>query len=264
MLATIAYTQTYSAAQTDVDFPVLSDPSFTTLNNHAIFPIPTWLQWAYANALLLQRVRISTPRLRPISRPLIRPIEQAAAPSSRPQFMEWFRHPIMLNALEEIQILYTTTTAAAERGFVILTVGDNNRNIPQGDMYTIRGTTSYTTTANAWSSGVITLDDTLAPGRYSVIGMDVFQATLEAARLIFPAGSIQGGWAAARPGVLGNVIGGQGTRYMRYGILGELGQFNSYALPQIDALNSAAVANPEVYLDIVQVSQGYVPGVASH
>jgi hypothetical protein len=258
MLQTAAYSQTFSAAQTDVDFPVVSDPSITvTAANHWLPNYPGYIMWVYANALLLQRVRVSTPKVKPISRLLVRPIEQAAAPSSRPQLSEFFRDPPQIRANEEIQILYTTTTAVAERGFVVVTLGDRNMNAPQGDVYTIRATTAFTTVANAWTSGILTLDDVLEAGRYSVIGMEAIQATLEAARLIWPGGQLQQIANVARPGVVGLPnLGAQGTRYFRFGRMGEFGQFESYAPPQLDALNSAAVANPEVYLDIVEVRKG--------
>jgi hypothetical protein len=258
VLHTVAYSQTFGAAQTDVDFPAVTDPSVTvTAANHIFFPRAVSLMWAYANALLLQRVRISTPSLKPYSRPLIRPIEQAAAPSSRPEFSELFRNPIDIKATEEIQILYTTTTAVGERGFVILTAGDNDRSIYPGENYVIRATTAFTTVANAWTSGALALDDTLAPGRYQIIGMEAIQATLEAARLIFPGAPIPGQLPQIRPGVIGLPnLGAQGTRYFRMGYLGVFGEFESVAPPVVECLNSAAVANPEVYLDIVRLRDG--------
>jgi hypothetical protein len=258
MLHTFAYSQTFGAAQTDVDFPAVSDPSVTvTAANHVLYPIPFKLMWVYANALLLQRVRISTPKVKPISRLLVRPIEQAAAPTSRPQFAEWFRDPISLRANEEIQVLYTTTTAVGERGFVIITVGNNDRNINQNEVYTLRATTAFTSIANTWTNGNIVLDDVLEAGRYSIVGMEAIQATLEAARLIFPGAPIAGLPPQIRPGVIGlPSLGAQGTRYFRWGFLGEFGQFEQFAPPQVEILNSAAVANPEIYLDVIEVRHG--------
>lgn len=260
MLHTIAYSQTFAAPQTDVDFPAVTDPSVTvTAANHVFFPVPVQIMVAYANALLIQRVRISTPSLKPVTRPLIRPLEQAAAPSSRPQLSEFFRDPINIKALEEIQLLYTTTTAVAERGFVILTVGDNVRTIAPGELYVLRATTAFTAVANAWTAGALVLDDVLAPGRYQIVGMEAIQATLEAARLIFPGAPYGQGqiMPQVRPGVVGlPSLGAQGTRYFRFGYLGSFGEFENVAPPVVEILNSAAVANPEVYLDIISVRQG--------
>lgn len=257
MFHTVVYSDSTSAAQTDTDIPLLTDPSVTILNNHPLFPIPTWIQWVYGLGLTMSRVRISTPRLKPILRPVVSPVDQSATVTDGFRALDYWRHGIMLNPVEEVQMLRTNTTAVAERDYVALCVGDNQRNIPQGEVYCGRATTSFTPTANVWSSGVITLDDTLQVGRYSIIGLRVVGANTVVGRLIFPGAPLAGGLPQIRPGVI--AVGTdtfQDRWFQRFGLLGEFGQFESFALPQLDVVQSTATANPEVFMDLVNVRVG--------
>lgn len=257
MLFTVDYTDSTAAAQTDTDIPLATDPSVTILNSHPIFPVPVAVQWVYGLGLTMTRVRISTPRLKPVVRPVINPVDQAATPSENYRLFDYWRHPIMLNPVEEVQMLRTNTTAVAERDHVVLTVGDNQRNTPQGDLYISRWTTSFTPTANAWSNGALTADDTLQAGRYSIIGMRVNSTGLVAARLIFPGAPVPGQIPQIRPGVKGDTSNAtEGVWWTRFGTLGVYGEFESFAAPQVEVMNTAATANPEVFLDIINIRLG--------
>lgn len=257
MFTTVAYTDSTSTAQTDTDIFALSDPSMTILNNHFIFPAPVQAYWVYGLGLTMTKLRLSTPRLRPISRPVIEPVDASATPTENFRIVEYWRHPIRLNPVEEIQFLRTNTTAVAEQDFVGLTIGDANMNVPQGDMYFSRATTSFTPTINVWSSGSLTMDDTLQVGRYSIIGLRVNNSGGVLGRLIFPAPAQQGLMQQFRPGVkVSQSSHDEGIFWMRYGMMGEYGQFESFALPQVEVLAASATANPEVLLDIVPVRVG--------
>lgn len=260
MFWTIAYSQNYTAAQTDADMPVLGDITITTdSGSHPLLPIPLLGIWFYAVGNTLSRVRINSPKFRPIARPLIRPIEIANNPSSRPIFMEAFRHMLLFNAVEPISMLVTNNApTGGERDFVIATFGDGNRNVPMGDMYTIRLTSSFTPTANAWTaSGALTFDDVLMAGQYSIIGYDQYNTGGVAARIAFPGPCLPGAPGQVRPGIITPTANGsQGTRYFRYGYLGEFGRFESFAPPQVEVLQTGATTNPDVYWDIVQTRVG--------
>jgi len=261
MFLTVAYQATSGAAAfTDQDMTLVSDPSVTNLNNHPIFPVPVWIQWAYVLGLTTTRARISAPRLRPITRPVVQPVDSSATPSEAYRLVEYFRHPVALNPVEEIQFLVTKTSAVAETDVAVLTVGDSQRNVPQGDMYTLRCTTAYTPTVGSWTSGALTADDTLQVGRYSIIGLRVNSLAAVAARLIFPGAPIMGGLPQIRPGVIATQSNAtEGYWQFRYGVMGEFGQFESFALPQVEVLvptGQVAAANPEVFLDIVPVRVG--------
>lgn len=261
MLHTVAYSFTSgAAAATDQDMTLVSDPSVTNLNNHPIFPVPTWLQWLRIIGLTVTRARLSAPRLRPITRPVINPADNSGSGISTNFFdMEFWRHPLQLNPVEEIQVLVTKTSAVAETDLAVMTVGDNQRNVPQGDMYILRMTSTNGVVALAWNPAANTADDTLQVGRYSIIGLRVVNATAEGARLIFPGAPVAGGLPQIRPGVVAHPTdaSAQSPFWVRWGLMGEYGQFESFALPQTEVVGRAApAAATETFFDIVDVRVG--------
>jgi len=256
MFSIAAYSTSFAAPQIDTDVPALTDPTWSiNAANHILPQTDLYIRWAYAMALLITRARIKTPRMLAIGRPCIRPIEQAAGPSSRPQIAEYWRAPIRLAKLEELAIQLSTTTAVAERNYVILALGDQSFTATQGDVFTVRATSTFASVANAWASGSFALDDTIAVGKYAVVGLEVQEVTGIAARLIFVGSQGQGVPPQYRPGVIINPsLGNQGTRFFRWGIQGDYGRFDSFALPNLEVINTAAgVVLRDVYLDIVQV-----------
>ncbi|GAI92334.1 unnamed protein product, partial [marine sediment metagenome] len=92
---------------------------------------------------------------------------------------------------------------------------------------------------------------TLPAGRYAVVGMRAQLQENVASRLVFPDTS-------PRPGVMGR------SRYyeldlpeMRYGGLGNWGEFEHDAPPTIDILATAATELPHyIILDLIQVRAG--------
>lgn len=258
MFHTVDYTDSTAAAQTDTDIPLASDSSVTVLNSHPIFPIPVYVQWAYVLGLTTTRARLSTPKLKPILRPVLVPTDASATPTENTgRLIEYWWHPILLNAVEEVQMLRTNTTAVAERDHIVLTVGDNQKSIPQADLYIGRATTTLTPVANAWTTGTMALDDTLQVGRYSIVGMRASVANGVALRLIFPGAPIAGALPQIRPGVLVNQsVNSESWRYFRYGFMGEFGQFESFALPAPEIMSVAATPNPDLLLDIINVRMG--------
>jgi hypothetical protein len=257
MFMTVDYSDSTGVAQTDTDIPLKSDSMITTLNNHPLFPVPVQVRWWAGIGLTMTRVRLSAPKVKPIVRPVLSVINNAATIQDPRKIMRYWKHGIMLNPVEEIQMLRSNTTAVAEVDHVVLTVGDGNFNVPQGEMYVARATTAFTPTINAWSTGSLTMDDTLQVGRYSIIGARVNDATGIAARFIFPGAPVQGGLPQIRPGVLCNTAATQSENdEFRYGAQGEFGQFESFALPVLEIMDAGPTANPEVLLDLAVVRIG--------
>jgi len=253
----VDYTDTQTAAQVDTDIPLATDSMITTLNGHPLFPGPVFVQWWYGLGTSMTRVRLSAPKVKPIVRPVLSAVDTGAAPSDPLKIVEYFRHQITLNPVEEIQMLRSKTSVVAERDHVVLCVGDGNRNVPQGEMYIARATTAFTGTANSWSTGNLTMDDTLQVGRYSILGARINLATGVAGRFIFPGAPVQGAWPQIRPGVICRTGPGQSDWFpSRYGLMGELGQFESFALPVLEIMDAGPTANPEVLFDIVNVRMG--------
>src|SRR5262249_15503135 len=138
--------------------------------------------------------------------------------------------------------------AATEQEYCFVWLGDRMRNVPTGQVFTMRTTVTITTVANGWASGQLTFDQTLPSGRYSIVGLDVIGATLIAGRLILPG-------YAHRPGVIAGVdMGKFAGPIFRYGNMGEYGQFVNTALPQLEVFANAAGSQAiEAYLDLVKL-----------
>ncbi len=257
MFMIVDYTDTQTAAQVDTDLPLATDSMVTTLNSHPLFPVPVQMRWWYGLGTSLTRIRLSTPKVKPIVRPVLSITDQGTAPSDPLKMFDYWRHPIMLNAVEEVQMLRSKSSAIAERDHCVLAVGDGNFNVPQGEMYVARATTSFTPTINAWTTGNLTMDDQLQVGRYSIIGMRCNDATGVAARLIFPGAPLQGSIPNIRPGVVCRTGPGQSDYFPhRYGGQGEIGQFESFALPVAEVMDAGPTANPEFLFDIAVVRIG--------
>jgi hypothetical protein len=250
---TIAYKQTSAAAVTDADTPLIADQTMPVdSGNHPLFPFPMKDVWFWAGGATLSRVRQNAPKFRGVVRSLIRPIENAANPSSRPIICEAWRNPLYYNQTEPIAML--VSNGALETDWVVASFGDGNRNAPLGDVYTARWTSTFTMTANAWTAAPnVVMDDTLPTGQFTIVGLDSFAAGGIACRIIFLGMTAPGVPAAVRPGIpLPTANGSQGTRYLRFGFLGLFGQFQNTALPTMEYLATAATANPEGYWDLIK------------
>ena len=257
MFMIVDYTDSQATAQTDTDIPLATDSMIASSNSHPLFPVPVYVQWWYALGTTMTRVRLSTPRLKPIVRPVLQPCDQGTAPADPIKLMPYWRHQILLNPVEETQMLRTKTSAVAERDHVVLAVGDGVRTIPGGDMYVARATTTFTPSANVWSVGTISLDDTLQVGRYSIVGLRVNDATGVAGRLIFPGAPIQGSLPQIRPGTICRTSNAQSDWFAgRFGEWGEYGQFENFAVPQLEIMDAGPTASPEVFFDLVNVRLG--------
>lgn len=158
----------------------------------------------------------------------------------------------MLRRNEEVGVECSNGASTSDFARAALWVSNRFEPVPNGSRLTIVGTSTQTLVQDAWTLGGITLDQVLPVGRYSVIGLHVTCTAAAFARLVFPRG---GTW---RPGVgtTPTVGGFNQANHFRSGELGDWGQFDSIAQPQIELLGTTAGSQTAtVILDLVQVSQ---------
>ncbi len=245
------YTSTPGAAVTDADSPAATDPAVTIVNGHPIFPVPIQVTFGYSGLAIVQtRAKLTTPKIRCFNNVNLRPIDVAAAtPATRPPLVEYFHHPLSLNPIDENQVLVTTSALAATPIYTVIGFHDGNFNVAQGDMYTIHATCAGVSAAAAWSTQPIVLDQPLPAGRYQIIGYDSYATTNLFSRIVFP----NQVW---RPGCLsGATVAFINSRYIRWGRLGAWGEFETFALPQVDIWNSAGGTNAmDITFDLVRVA----------
>jgi len=134
-----------------------------------------------------------------------------------------------------------------------------------GRAFTVHATGSTTLTANAFSSVALTLDQTLPPGTYALIGMRAFSAHGLFARM-FP--SVPPQW---RPGTIcTQAYDALDPWYSRAwplpggGVVAPMGiwlTFPQNVLPQVEIYSTAADTAEEFWLDLVYYSTSVMPTI---
>ncbi len=206
------------------------------------------LIYAAAMSTDLQRAFFTSPKLRQITLPFIRPIIDGAVPFSLNEVADYRKNPLSFPGVEEFSVSALNDAAVGpEDTTVVFGMSEGFTPMIRGDIFTMRGTGTTTTIANAWTTCPITFADTLPVGDYAVVGLEAIGVTCQAARLIF-------GGQEIRPGCLGQIDdGGTGPKMFRKGGLGEWGRFNTIDLPQVQFLTGGIDTVQEIYMDIIRV-----------
>ncbi len=248
MIHLACYQGTVTALANNVDIPAVNDQSLTISNGHYVLTEPARLAGAYSQGTSLTRTRINTPTLRATSLPYMTPINRAVLPGNLPPMAILGDYALPLTPIDEIAFETSNNLASSTE---VHTIGAwfafGMRPIPNGAAYTLRATSTFTAVANKWTAGAFVLDQVLPAGRYSVIGVSVVSATAVFCRLIFPAQTY-------RPGTLGCADEGENNfGYVRMGSMGELGQFDSIAQPQLEVFCTSADTEQTVFMDCIRV-----------
>jgi hypothetical protein len=185
--------------------------------------------------------------MRAVGLPYIAPLNQTVAVPSPPNLADFGEYGPAPADADEISVEATHTDAGAQIQYALMWLRFGRKQPDIGQEYRLRGTAAITGVVGSWASGAITLDQTLPSGIYQIQGMDAFGTNLIGARLIFPGG----GW---RPGVLArNAVNSVPSQIFTNGSLGVYGEFDSFAIPQLEIFVEAANTSQEVYLDVVRV-----------
>lgn len=224
---TVAYAASI-ADVTAVDVTPVPDGLMLIQNGHFVPQYQYGLLYASYQAVGPTRGRIITPNFRQFTTPWIRPTQPSIVPGDETNLADYRANPLTLKPLEEVQFEAFQTSGGAA---VVVSVQGWTKtgmgNVPQGDIYTMRGTGTTTNGVRAWTIVPITWQDTLPNGKYACVGLEYFGTTALAARLIF-----EEQWE--RPGVLG---GGLSTNNVspifRKGRLGVFGRFDANRMPTV-------------------------------
>lgn len=211
---------------------------------------------------LLNAARVAAPSLRQVFSPYIVPTSSQLPADNRPAFMAIPERPWKVDAQEPlgVEVSVKQFSGSKPHTVALLWLEDSREQIPEGDNYWIRGTTQSfapTPTALQWSTASYSLDQSLAAGRYAVIGFavkkkeDPFNQDLVAARLIFD----DQVW---RPGTLvtsshSGSLPDQTAPSFYDGSLGVLGYFKSFSPPRVEILSlNNSPTSIDVYLRVVR------------
>ena len=248
MIHLACYNGTLTESTANQDIPAVTDQSLTISNGHYVLTEPARLAGVYGQSTNLNRLRINTPTLRATSLPYMEPLRQDTLPGNLPPMAILGDFALPLTPIDEIAF---EASIGGASGTQDTTVGAwfqfGMRPIPTGAAYTLRATATVTATADAWTAGAFILDQVLPAGRYSVIGMRVVAENAIFGRLIFPAQTY-------RPGVIASFDESESDfSYIRMGRMGELGQFDSIAQPQIEIFANGTCTSQTIYMDCIRI-----------
>lgn len=219
----------------------------TNANNRFVIPgaqgggmSPWRIRLAYAMSTGMSVARIFNAYMRRVLLPSIDPVIAALAVPSLVNVQDFGDFGPQIPVSDEFGVECDNTGVTSQTAFVWL--HDGNNNIPMGERFTAQflatnagSATQATTAANAWTQCNINFTQSLPPGRYACIGLDVTGTTLLGARLV----SVNAG---PRPGVLGRGSSAiLPSNQFRYGNLGTFLEFVPTGQPLIELFDSAAV-----------------------
>lgn len=200
--------------------------------------------------------RVVAPSLRRIVSPSIAPTSAQFPVKDLPAMMAIAEWPWKVCAQEEIGV-EANFNGSSVSAVALLWLEDKRESVPQGENFWLRGSVSALASTgpktSSWTGATITFDQTLAAGRYAVIGFVLKGQDTIAARLIFDDQMWRPGTLAIAPAALG----GQRTHDAFYdGSLGVFGRFESYSPPRLELLRQTAAADNdhELYLRIVRLN----------
>lgn len=244
MYHTLALSESIATA-TLTDLDVVQDQILQATNGHFMPPNDMFLYAGRAMATNLQRVRLTTPRVRQISPIFLRPLRNTLIGGDDANDLNFSRAPLRLSREEEIVVEALQNAGANQRVTVILFVGDRLRPVPAGEVFPIRATSTTAVTANVWSQLVFTLDSQLPAGRYAVVLIEHVSANGQVVRAIFD----QQFYRPGAPSIIADT-NRLGYHWYDY-FMGVWGEFNTYSLPRIEVLCNAADAVHDLIFHVV-------------
>lgn len=229
------------------DLAAIFDQATVQFNNRYVFQEDRRVVAAAAYGAGILAARITTPTMRLISYPEIYAVNQAVAPTGLNAISLPGEHGPLVVMNDEMAVQVSQTSGGASACYGLVWTDPQPRPAPQGQTTTVKCTGAITGVTNSWVSGPLTFVQQLPAGRYVVTGFDVAGTNLLAARLIFPN-------QPTRPMVQATGAVTQARLYQwRFGNHGYLGDFHTYAPPQLEILQTGANTSQQVVLDVVRV-----------
>jgi hypothetical protein len=260
MFHLLSYFAALGVNAADSDLAAVPDQEFTRRGgaggvDHYIFTEQYNLLGVSYNAASAIRARFNVPTWNGFGRHQIFPVSRALANADLGFFNDYRDYPMEIPMDEEVAMEGSNNLGAATEnsyGHLWIAGPQWSRNLPKGiHRFCERATYTITAVAQQWTIGALTMAEQLKGGVYAVCGMEVQDAGVQAARLVFVRGNTVNG-RRMRPGcIVDEALGNRPIKEMRGG-MGVWGRFHSFELPQIEILaNAAGASTGEVRLDLV-------------
>lgn len=240
---------TASVAQNAVyqDLVAVVDQATNQFNGRYVFQEDRRIVAAMAWGLTLTAARITTPTMRLINYPEIFPPFQGTIPGTitHPYFYGTNGPLVVMN--DELAVQASQGFAGAEQEFGAIWTDPAPRPAPAGQVFTCKVTASIVGVTLNWTAGPVTFVQQLPAGRYAVTGMYFTGPNVALSRLIFPN-------QATRPMCTSSTaIGNAVWPFWRFGAQGLLGEFHTYAPPQLEVFCNGAGSTQQGVIDVVRI-----------
>jgi hypothetical protein len=242
---TIAFTENVSASSF-TGVAAVQDTILNTVNNRILPGRDYGLIFTYVLGSQVDQARLDSPQARAVILPHFAKIDQAATPTSDPNFNDYNVNPFRIRALEEFQP-QVVNQGMAEQDYVIMGLRESFEPIPSGEIWTMRGTSTTSTTANEWSTITTTWSDELPAGKWALVGGVVQSTTAIAFRWVIEGQDLRPG------GVAVTALGNRTSDVFYQGRLGVLGRFSAWNPPRVQMLESSASSDIDVLMSFMRL-----------
>jgi len=231
---------------TEID--AVLDQHVTTDGKDVIVPsFASNLVGVYAIGGTISGAQISSPTLRRSLLYDLSPLDVYTKATGLYAYHLRFNNPLALTPGEGLRALVAENAVAEERETVIVALQGEPETVPEGEIHTVKCTSTTTLTPYEWTLCPLSLTQQLEAGRYAIVGMRTITGGGIAARLVIPGSEY-------RPGVISDHVEGYNTMpEMRYGRTTVFGSFEHTFVPQVEFFSSTADTAQIVFLDVIKV-----------
>lgn len=247
MLHMMAYQASVPDVSVYADLTPIPDQATVVQNGKFFFQEDRRVVLAGASGAGMLAARITSPGMLMTAYPEVWPFSTTNTLPSFPQAAVFGDYGPWCRLNDQIGFQVSQTSGGASQCYAAVFTDRDKQPAPLGQVFTLRGTAAITGVTSSWVSGPITFTQQVPAGKYAVTGMDAWGTNALYMRLIFPN-------QPTRPGCFcGNANTTQRMPYFRYGGLGLLGTFYTYAPPQLEVMQSGANTAQTVLIDIVKI-----------
>ena len=243
----VAYQANQAIGAVYADLAALFDQATNQFNSRYVFQEDRRIVAAAAYGVNISAARITTPTLRLLSFPEIFPLNTTLAPVGLSEIQQPGSNGPMVLRNDEMAVQTSNADAGIQSNIALIWTDPAPRPAPVGATTTVKCTGALAAVINAWTAGPLAFVQQLPAGRYACTGFSCAGAGLIAARLIFPN-------QPTRPMVQAlQAVTNVQINEWRFGAHGLLGEFHTYAPPQLEILASAANTAQQVILDLIRL-----------
>lgn len=239
------------ATVANINMTAIQDDILTRNPNTGNFILPYDMN-LFADAAMslnLNRVEWASATLRQVNQPYIRPIIEANYPPDLVQEQNFLDQPLLLPMNEEMALLATSdVNPGPETCYALIWVGGSLDPVPPGNILTCRWTSTAAAVLGAWTTIGYTMDQTLPPGTYAMVGSEHYCVKGVAHRWIIPNQVLRPGQFSAQSTSM------RASPTFTRRRMGTWGQFMNIILPQLQVLVDGTNNAHTGYMQLVKMS----------